>query len=207
MIEDIKENRDGDPPGLSGENPEIPEQDTEPSEIQEQEEKEDCETEPEGEQGVDDIELLSHEIENLRHQAADNLDKAVRAQAEMENLRKRTAREVENTRKYGLERFLKDILPVIDSLELGISASDKAEDIDGVREGMHLTHKMLMDVLGKFGIEVIDPTGNKFNPELHEAVSMHAVDDQESGTVIEVMQKGYSLNGRLVRPAMVVVAQ
>lgn len=152
-------------------------------------------------------ETLYQEIEALKQLAAENLDKALRSQAEMENLRKRTAREIENAHKYGLDRFIKELLPVIDSMELGISASDNADDVAGLREGMDLTLKKFIDVLNKSGIEVIDPQGEKFNPELHEAISVQALEGGQSGTVIAVMQKGYSLNGRLVRPAMVIVAQ
>ena len=159
------------------------------------------------ETGESDLDVLSQEVESLKQQAAESFDRALRAQAEMENLRKRTAREIENAHKYGLDRFVRDLLPVIDSMELGISASDNAGDIASLKEGMDLTLKMFIDVLNKSGIEVIDPQGEKFNPELHEAVSVQAVDDGESGTVIAVMQKGYTLNGRLVRPAMVVVAK
>ena len=154
-----------------------------------------------------DIETLNQEIEFLKQQVAANLDKALRSQAEMENLRKRTAREIENAHKFGLDRFIRELLPVIDSLELGISASDNAEDIVGLREGMDLTLKKFRDVLAKSGVEVIDPQGEKFDPELHEAVSVTAAEGGQSGSVIAVMQKGYALNGRLVRPAMVIVAQ
>lgn len=153
------------------------------------------------------IEDLYQEIESLKQQVAENLDKAIRSQAEMENLRKRTAREVENAHKYGLDRFIRELLPVIDSMELGISASDNADGIAGLREGMDLTLIKFLDVLHKSGVEVIDPQGEKFNPELHEAVSVTEAGGGKSGTVIAVMQKGYALNGRLVRPAMVVVAQ
>lgn len=154
-----------------------------------------------------DVEALFQEIESLKQQVVESLDKAMRAQAEMDNLRKRTAREIENAHKYGLDRFLKELLPVIDSMELGISVSDNAGDVASLREGMDLTLKIFLDVLNKSGVEVIDPQGEKFNPELHEAVSVQAAESGQSGTVTAVMQKGYSLNGRLVRPAMVVVAQ
>ena len=90
---------------------------------------------------------------------------------------------------------------------MGISASTNAEGIDSVLEGMNLTYKMFTSTLEKFGVKVIDPQGEKFNPEQHEAVSMQEAEDSEAGTVITVMQKGYELNGRLVRPAMVVVAK
>ena len=154
-----------------------------------------------------DAEALRQEIENLQQQLDESTDKVLRAQADMENLRKRTARDVENAHKYALDKFLKELLPVIDSMELGISASGNADDIESLREGMDLTMKKFTDTLEKFGVSVVDPQGDKFDPEKHEAVSMYEVENAESGTVVTVMQKGYELNGRLVRPAMVVVAK
>ena len=155
----------------------------------------------------DSIETLSQEIENLKRKADDNLNKAIRAQAELDNVLKRTSRDIENAHKYALEKFVTELLPVLDSLELGISATDNVEDIASLREGMDLTLKKFVDTLGKFGVEVIDPQDQKFDPELHEAVSMQELENAEPGSVISVMQKGYSLNGRLVRPAMVMVAK
>lgn len=150
---------------------------------------------------------LRQEIESLKQQVEENLDKAVRAQAELDNLRKRSARDVESAHKYALEKFVNGLLPVIDSMVLGISASENVEDVDSLREGMDLTLKMFLDTLEKFGIAEVDPQGEKFNPEKHEAVSMQQIEGTESGMVVTVMQKGYELNGRLVRPAMVVVAK
>ena len=129
------------------------------------------------------------------------------ATAELDNIRKRTSRDIENAHKYALERFVNELLPVVDSMELGINASQSAEDIESLREGMDLTLKKLFDCLGKFGINAIDPAGDKFDPEWHQAVSMQELEGSDSGQVITVMQKGYELNGRLVRPAMVVVAK
>jgi len=106
-----------------------------------------------------------------------------------------------------LEKFVTELLPILDSMELGITATDSADDIAGLREGMDLTLKMFSDTLEKFGVRIVDPQGEKFNPELHEAVSMQEYEDAEPGTVISVIQKGYELNGRLVRPAMVMVAK
>jgi molecular chaperone GrpE len=151
---------------------------------------------------------LRQEIEMLRQQVEENFDKALRAQAEMDNLRKRTGRDMENAHKYALEKFIKELLPVIDSMELGISASyENVEDIDSLREGMDLTLKKFIDTLQKFGVEVVHPEDEKFNPEKHQAVTMQEVEGVEPGTVTAVMQKGYELNGRLVRPAMVIVAR
>ncbi len=153
------------------------------------------------------IEALMQQIEEHKRIAAENLEKALRAQAELDNMRKRTARDIENAHKYSLERFVNDLLPVIDSMELGLSATENVADVASLKEGMELTHKMFAASLGKFGVKVIDPDGEKFNPELHQAVSMQEAKGVDSGNVITVMQKGYELNGRLVRPAMVIVAK
>ena len=154
-----------------------------------------------------DVELLQRQLEKLQEQSKVNLDKVVRAQAEMENLRKRAARDVENAHKYALEKFTNELLPIMDSLELGLSASVKAKNLDDLCKGMELTLEMFNIVMEKFGITMIEPKGEKFNPELHDAVSMQETNDSNSGIIIEVMQKGYTLNGRLIRPAMVVVAK
>ena len=154
-----------------------------------------------------DVEFLQGQLEKLQEQSKVSLDKVVRAQAEMENLRKRAARDVENAHKYALEKFTNELLPIMDSLELGLSASVKAKNLDDLRKGMELTLEMFNTVMEKFGITMIEPKGEKFNPELHDAVSVQETDDSNSGIIIEVMQKGYTLNGRLIRPAMVVVAK
>ena len=154
-----------------------------------------------------DVEFLQGQLEKLQEQSKVSLDKVVRAQAEMENLRKRAARDVENAHKYALEKFTNELLPIMDSLELGLSASVKVKNLDDLCKGMELTLEMFNTVMEKFGITMIEPKGEKFNPELHDAVSMQETDDSNSGIIIEVMQKGYTLNGRLIRPAMVVVAK
>jgi len=154
------------------------------------------------------IESLIEQIEALKTSAADSLDKAVRAQAELDNVRKRTTRDIENAHKYGLEKFINELLPVLDSMELGINASGDEADVSTLREGMGLTMKMFCSSLEKSGVKPVDPQkGDKFNPDLHEAVTMQEVDDAESGTVVTTLQKGYELNGRLIRPAMVIVAK
>ena len=154
-----------------------------------------------------DVEFLEGQLEKLQEQSKASLDKVVRAQAEMENLRKRAARDVENAHKYALEKFTNELLPIMDSLELGLSASVKAKNLDDLCKGMELALEMFNTVMEKFGITMIEPKGEKFNPELHDAVSMQETNDSNSGIIIEVMQKGYTLNGRLIRPAMVVVAK
>ena len=155
-----------------------------------------------------DVEALRQEIENLQQQLDENTDKMLRVQAEMDNLHKRTRRDIENAHKFALDKFVRELLPVIDSMELGINASDNASgDVESLREGMDLTLKKFLDTLEKFGVSAIAPQGDRFNPEKHEAVSMQDAEGMESGTVVTVMQKGYELNGRLVRPAMVIVAK
>lgn len=159
------------------------------------------------EQADTDIESLKNQLDKEKELSQANKDLALRAQAEMDNLRKRTGRDVENAHKYALEKFVSELLPIMDSLELGISAAESAENIDDLREGMDLTIKMFNTAMDKFNVKAVDPQGEKFNPEQHEAVSMQEIEGAESGTVVTVMQKGYELNGRLVRPAMVVVAK
>lgn len=155
----------------------------------------------------DEAEQLRQQVELQKQVVAESREKVLRAQAELDNIRKRTARDIENAHKYALEKFISDLLPVMDSMELGISASTSSDDLESLKEGMDLTRKKFAATLEKFGVRVIDPQNEKFNPELHEAVSMQEQKGVESGTVISVMQKGYELNGRLVRPAMVIVAK
>jgi molecular chaperone GrpE len=130
--------------------------------------------------------------------------------AEMENLRKRAQRDVEQARKFAVERFAGELLNVRDSLEMGLAAASEAQGEDQVtrlREGKEMTLKQLDGVFEKFGLEVIDPVGDVFNPELHEAMAMQPSADHKPDTVISVVQKGYLLNGRLLRPARVLVAR
>ncbi len=152
-------------------------------------------------------EQLRVNLEVAMKKAEENLELAQRTQADMENLRKRTSRDIENAHKFALEKFVNELLPVIDILVLGIQASESASDSDSMVEGMNLTLKKFTDTLEKFGVGVIDPQGEKFNPDRHDAVSMAESDEYESGNIMSVLQKGYELNGRLIRPAMVVVVK
>jgi molecular chaperone GrpE len=155
-------------------------------------------------------EVLRAEIESLNQQVTDAHEQAVRAQAEMQNIRRRAEQDVEKAHKFALERFATDLLEVVDNLERAIAAlgdNDKATSQNALHEGVELTLKSLMDTLGKYGVEVVDPLGEPFNPDLHQAISMTPHPDMESNTVLEVMQKGYTLNKRLLRAAMVVVVQ
>ena len=129
----------------------------------------------------------------------------MRAAAETENVRKRAQRDLENARRFALESFTRELLAVRDSLEMGIEAADSA-DADALLEGKQATLKLLTTTLERFGVEQLDPVGEPFDPEYHEAMTMQPSADVEPGSVLTVIQKGYSLNGRLLRPARVVVA-
>ena len=165
------------------------------------------ETDDQGEQASNHEELRLL-LEDARAKADDHWDQLVRSKAELDNLRKRQSRELENAHKFALERFARELLPVRDSLELGLGAAhESGADIASLREGMELTLKLLSDVMGKFDIEAVDPAGEPFNPELHQAMSMQPRDDVPPNIVVNVVQKGYTLNGRVIRPAMVMVSQ
>jgi len=145
------------------------------------------------------------ELEQAQAKADENWDRYLRTAAELENVRKRAARDVENAHRFALERFGKQLLAVRDSLEMGLAAADSA-NVESLLEGSEATLKMLGTTMQQFGIEEVDPAGEPFDPEFHEAISMQPSDDVEPGSVVTVVQKGYSLNGRLLRPAMVIVA-
>lgn len=160
------------------------------------------------EETVISIEDLQKQLEEAKQKAQENWDKALRIQAEMENLKRRTQKDLENAHKFGLEKIAKELLNVIDSLELGIqAAAGDSPEVAKLREGSDLTLKQFQTVLKKFNIEALDPTGEPFNPEHHQAMSMQPSNEQAPNTVLNVFQKGYLLNGRLIRPAMVVVAK
>ena len=154
-------------------------------------------------------EELTQLLEDARSKADDNWDQLMRARAELDNLRKRTQRDLENAHKFALEKFAQDLLQVWDSLELGHQAAVQVEntDITKLLEGTELTLKLLANVMEKNGIEQIDPEGESFNPEFHQAMSVQERDDVAPNTVVGVVQKGYTLNGRLMRPAMVMVSK
>lgn len=138
----------------------------------------------------------------------DQQDSVLRAKAEVENMRRRSEQEIDKARKFALNRFAEELLPVIDNLERAIQAADmENEAIKPVIEGVELTHKTFIGVIEKFGLKEINPEGEAFNPEFHQAMSIQESPDHESNTVMFVMQKGYELNGRVVRPAMVMVAK
>ncbi|MFN5746646.1 MAG: nucleotide exchange factor GrpE [Methylococcaceae bacterium] len=164
-------------------------------------------TEQAGESAADEAPINIPLIEATRR-AEENWEKLLRSQAELENLKRRSEKDLQNAHKFGLEKFARELLPVADSLELGLNVeTSENPEAQKLREGMELTLKQLMSSLQKFNVEVVDPTGERFNPELHQAMAMQPTDDVEPNTVIKVFQKGYLLNERLLRPAMVVVAQ
>ncbi len=154
------------------------------------------------------IEQLAEQLTEATRRADENWDKFLRTQAELENLRRRSEKDLQNANKYALERFAKELLSVVDSLELGLQAAvGETSDVAKLREGMELTLKQLSSVLEKFGIRAVDPKGEKFNPDLHQAMAMQPTADMEPNTVVKVFQRGYLLHDRLLRPAMVVIAQ
>jgi molecular chaperone GrpE len=160
-----------------------------------------------GEQ-VSSSEDLTLMLEDARSKADEHWNNLVRAKAEIDNLRKRHERDLENAHKYALERFVSELLAVRDSMELGLSAAqEEGADMDKLLEGTELTLKLFSDVMERFNVVQIDPRGESFNPDLHQAMSMQPRDDVPPNTVVTVVQKGYTLNGRLVRPAMVIVSQ
>lgn len=148
---------------------------------------------------------LAAALAEAEARAQENWDRYLRAAAEAENVRKRASRDVENARRFALENFGRDLLPVKDSLEMGIQAAENA-DVASLLEGKEATLKLLSTTLERFGIEEVDPAGEPFDPAFHEAMTLQPSADAEPGTVLTVVQKGYVLNGRLLRPAMVVVA-
>ncbi len=151
---------------------------------------------------------LSLMLEDARSRADEHWDQLMRLRAEMENLRKRQERDLANAHKFALERFVNELLPVVDSMELGVSAAkEEGADIGKLLEGSDLTLKLFSDVMEKFNVVPVNPEGEPFNPELHQAMSIVPRDDVPANTVVTVVQKGYTLNERLVRPAMVMVSQ
>ncbi len=135
-------------------------------------------------------------------------DSVLRARAEVENMRRRSEQEVDKARKFALSRFAEELLPVIDNLERAIQAADgEVEAIKPLLEGVELTHKTFVDTIAKFGLKEINPHGEAFNPEFHQAMSIQESAEHEPNTVMFVMQKGYELNGRVLRPAMVMVSK
>ncbi len=157
----------------------------------------------------DDPEHLSRLLEDARTKADEHWNQVLRARAELENVQRRHAKELEKSHKFALEGFVKELLQVWDSLELGLNAAQgDSPEVRKLREGMELTLKLFSDVMAKFGVEQIAPQpGDPFDHEFQQAMTLQPRDDMEPDHVVQLIQKGYTLNGRLLRPALVIVSQ
>jgi len=150
------------------------------------------------------VESLQQALESSQEKADQNWETVLRMKADADNQRKRTEKQVEDAHKFAVKKFVEELLPVADSLEMGLAAKG---DVEKIREGMKLTMNVMNKALQKFSVESVNPLGEKFNPDLHQAMAMQPSEEYEEGHVSAVMQKGYTLNGRLVRPAMVMVVK
>lgn len=148
---------------------------------------------------------LEAQLEQAQAKASENWDQFIRAKAEMDNLRRRSVKDLENAHKFGIEKFVTELLPVLDSMVMGLAVEDASAE--SLREGMELTMDMLGKMMEKLGIEEIDPLNEKFDAAKHQAMTTQPSAEVEPNTVLAVMQKGYSLNERLIRPAMVIVSK
>lgn len=153
-----------------------------------------------------DYAALQEQLTLSEKKAQENWEKSVRALAELDNVRRRMEREVTNAHKYGSEKLISALLPVVDSLEQALQLADKEANAS-MHEGLELTMKLFTDVLAKFDVEQLDPVGETFDPQQHEAMSMQQVPDAPANSIIAVFQKGYRLNDRVIRPARVIVAK
>ena len=156
-----------------------------------------------------DLEQLKESLSAAELAAEKARDDQLRVQAEMQNLRRRTEQDVERAHKYGIEKFSTELLVVADNLERALSSASESKDesAKAILDGVSLTLKSLNDCFAKFSIETVDPLGEPFDPQLHQAIATQESPDSEPNSVIEVIQKGYTLNGRVIRPAMVMVSK
>lgn len=154
-----------------------------------------------------ELQDLQTALSEAEQELAEYKESMLRMHAEMENLRKRLIKDLERSRRRALEDIMNDLLPVRDSLERGLETDGATTTVEAMKEGKALIVKMLGKVMADHGLKEIDPVGEAFNPELHQAMAMQETDEHQAGTVIEVMQKGFLLHDRLIRPAMVVVAR
>lgn len=161
------------------------------------------------EQPQDEVGQLRAQLEAAEVTAGQARDELLRVQAEMQNLRRRTEQDIEKAHKYGQEKFSIELLAVMDNLERAAAASEASEDeaVKAIQEGVALTLKGFADCFARFNIEAVDPQGEPFDPQRHQAMSIQESPDAEPNTVIAVMQKGYTLHGRVIRPAMVMVSK
>lgn len=156
----------------------------------------------------DQIEILNKALKEAQEKVDDHWQRLLRKEAEFQNIQRRMQQDVDNARKFGIERFAVEVLQILDSVEQGLTFAQNGQTtIQNLAEGMTLTHSMLMNVLDKEGIKVIDPQGQVFDPTYHEALSMQETADLEPNKVVAVIQKGYMLHNRLLRPARVIVSK
>ncbi|ACJ30317.1 Heat shock protein GrpE [Shewanella piezotolerans WP3] len=154
------------------------------------------------------VEELEKALQEAQSTVDSQKDSVIRAAAEVDNIRRRAAIDVEKARKFALEKFANELLPVLDNMERALQGTDaEAEATKAIYEGVELTAKSFVSAVEKFGLTQVDPQGEAFNPELHQAIGMQPSTDFAANTVMMVMQKGYTLNERLLRPAMVMVSQ
>lgn len=154
------------------------------------------------------VDLLSKQLAAAQQESAELKEQMLRAAADVQNARRRAEQDVEKAHKFALDKFVNEMLPIVDSLERTLEACDvNNESTKSLREGVQMTHGMFISGLAKFNVEPINPQGEVFDPVLHQAMSMVDAPDAQPNTVVAVMQKGYSLNGRLIRPAMVMVSK
>ena len=157
---------------------------------------------------TDELSALQQQLATAEAAAQEEKDRALRIAAEMENLRRRAALDVEKAHKFALEKFAGELLPVIDSLERALELADRDnETLKPMMEGVELTLRAMLTTVGKFGVEQVNPMGEAFDPNRHQAISMVENGNVAPNSVMAVMQKGYELNGRVIRPAMVMVAR
>lgn len=155
---------------------------------------------------IKQIEILRQKLDLAEKQAKDSQDRALYAMAELENIKRRAQIDVEHAHKFGLEKCMNQLIPVIDSLDQAVSAMENSEINAAIKQGIDLTLKIFIDTLAKFGVERLDPKGQPFDPSAHEAMSMQPSEGVPTNTVTLVYQRGYKLNGRLVRPARVIIS-
>ncbi|MEE9326702.1 MAG: nucleotide exchange factor GrpE [Cocleimonas sp.] len=170
----------------------------------EQEDNEGAETENESSDEEVSIDSLQQALIESQAKADENWETVLRMKADLDNQRKRTEKQVEDAHKFAVKKFMEELLPVADSMEMGLAAEG---DVEQIKEGVALTKKVFDSAMGKFGLEAVDPLGEKFNPELHQAMAMQPSEEYDEGCVSAVMQKGFTLKGRIVRPAMVMVVK
>lgn len=178
----------------------------EDEELMDEEEVEQIVTKEQGSLDHPSYVALEEQLTLAEQKAHENWDKSVRALAELDNVRRRMEREVANAHKYGAEKLISALLPIVDSLEQALQLADKSGD-SAMHEGLELTMKLFIDALQKFDVTQLDPMGEIFDPQQHEAMAMQPAPDVAPNTVIAVFQKGYKLSDRVIRPARVIVAK